>query len=414
MSQLAKLREQLMLLLVGLALSAHLWAATGTSEELYLDALHAISEHRLQDAKAILSELIKIEPQHAGALLDLAIIQCELGNATEADSLFSTIIEQFKPADAILEVIVSHRQQGCKPNRNNRVNSFISIALDRGFDSNVNQGASNPNFTLDSGTAQINLPLLPEYLPKKDQFTALSANYLRELVPGSTIGFAQLRVRAFDTLSNFDTLAIGVGLEHPWRAGNWNTSSMLMLGGLQLSQQLYQKQQILQSRVTPPLRLPETMQLSLIGGLTRTQYPTLSGYDANTWEIRSLLAYQKNTYRAQASVAYLFDIASGNRIGGDRYGAQINVQVKKRFDENLSAELGWSYQRWQSELPYSPGMIDRARDQHTQGLRATFNIAVNDHHSVQLEVRQVKNRENISLLEFNSRALQVSWLWQEF
>jgi tetratricopeptide (TPR) repeat protein len=414
MRPLAKLRGQLVILLVGAGLCAHLLAATGTSEELYLDALRAISENRLQDAKPILSELIKIEPQHAGALLDLAIIQCALGNAQEADSLFSTIIEKFKPAAAILEVIASHRLQGCKPEQNDQVNSFISVALDRGFDSNVNQGASNPNFTLGSGTTQINLPLLPEYLPKKDQFTALSVNYMRELAPGSTIGFTQLRVRAFDTLSKFNTLAIGAGIEHPWRVGNWGTRSLLMLGGLQLDQQLYQKQQILQSRITPPFNLPETMQLSVIGGLTRTQYPTLSGYDATTWELRSLLAYQKKAYRAQASVAYLSDKASGNRIGGDRSGAQMSIQVKKRLYENLSAELGWTYQRWQSALDYSPGAIDRARDQRTQVLRATLNFAINARHSVQLEVRQAKNQENISLFDFNSRALQLSWLWQEF
>jgi tetratricopeptide (TPR) repeat protein len=409
-----RLSATVLLLWISFGLSAQSWAATGTSEELYLDALRAISERRLKDAKTILSQLIEIEPQHAGALLDLAIIQCELGNAAEAESLFSTIIEKFSPAPAILEVIAEHRKQGCKPGRNEQVNSHISVALDRGFDSNVNQGASNPYFSLGGGTTPINLPLLPEYLPKKDRFTGLSANYMRELVAGRTTGFAQLRVRAFDELSKFDTLALGVGVEHPWRTGNWNASTMLMLGGLNLNQQLYQKQQILQSRVMPPLHLPESMQLNVIGSLTRTQYPTLSGYDANTWEIRGVMAFQKNAYTTLTSVAYLSDIASGDRIGGDRAGAQVNIQVRKKLNNGVFADLGWNYQRWQSELLYSPGLINIARNQQTQTLRTSVTWAVKDQHSVQLEVRGVRNRENISLFEFNSTAIQLSWLWQKF
>ena len=163
-------KRQFWLLLIGVSLCGQALAATGSVENLYQDALRAVSERRVKDAKAILSQLIEIEPQHAGAWLDLAIIQCELGNANEAETLFDTIVKKFSPAPAILEVIAKHREQGCQLNRNEQINSHLSVLLDRGFDSNVNQGASNPNFSLGSGATQITLPLLPEYLPKKDQF----------------------------------------------------------------------------------------------------------------------------------------------------------------------------------------------------------------------------------------------------
>lgn len=401
-------------LLIGLSLCGQLWAATSTSEELYLDALRAISERRMQDAKTILSHLIEIEPQHAGALLDLAIIQCELGNAKEAENLFNNIIEKFDPAPAILEVIIKHREQGCHNNRNKQINSRFSLLLEHGNDSNVNQGASNPNFSLGSGASQIDLPLLPEYLPKKDKFNALSIDYMRELAPGSTVGFVQLRAREFMDLTQFNTIALGLGAEHPWRAGNWNTSSMFMLGGLALNGHLYQKQQILQTRITPPIILPEPLQLSLIGGVTRTQYPTLLGFDANTWELRSLLIYQKNGYRIQTSLAYLADLASGARLGGDRLGVLGNIQGRKKLNDHVFMELGFTYQRWQSELPYSPGLIDQARNQRTQTLRAALSFPIKGNNSLQLEIRQVKNRENISLFEFNSKVVQASWLWLGF
>lgn len=386
-------------------------ADPGGSEDLYLDALRAIHEHRSQDAKDILSKLITIEPQHAGALLDLAIIQCELGNAKEAENLFADIVTRFAPAPAILEVIAKHRAQGCQ---SPRANSRFSILLERGIDSNVNQGASNPNFGLGSGANHIDLQLLPEYLPKKDTFSTISADYLRELIPGSTIGFAQLRVRKYDDLSQFNTLAIGVGVEHPWKLGNWNVSQMAMLGGLTLDSHLYQTQQLLQTRVVPPIKLPDSMQWSLIGGVTRTQYPTLLGYDANTWELRSLFSYQKNAYRAQASIAYLSDRANSNRIGGHRSGELASLQGRGRINDQVFGELGWTFQRWQSEQVYSPGLIDVARNQRTQTIRAALSFPVRENHSLLFEVRQVKNRENISLFEYNSKVLQASWLWQGF
>ena len=40
----------------------------------YLEALKAINEKRHSDAKVLLEKLIESQPQHAGALLDLAII----------------------------------------------------------------------------------------------------------------------------------------------------------------------------------------------------------------------------------------------------------------------------------------------------------------------------------------------------
>ncbi|MFZ6773952.1 tetratricopeptide repeat protein [Undibacterium sp. SXout7W] len=386
-------------------------AQSSMSEELYLDALKAIHEQRNQDAKEILGRLIAIEPQHAGALLDLAIIQCELGNTKEANQLFNNIIERFSPAPAILEIITQHQTQGCNKNS---INQRFSVLVERGIDSNVNQGASNPNFTLGTGITQIDLQLLPEYLPKKDRFSAISIDYLRELSPGSTVGFAQLRTRQFDELSQFNTMAIGIGVEHPLKLGEWNVSQTAMLGALTLNSHLYQTQQLLQTRIMPPIKLPESIQWSLVGGVTRTQYPTLAGYDANTWELKSLLNYQKNSYRVYFSTAYLMDRANGNRVGGHRSGSLISVQGRGKINSAVFGELGWTYQHWQNEQVYSPGLIDQARNQHTRTIRAALSFPIKENHSLQLEIKQVSNRENISLFEFNSKVLQVSWLWQGF
>ncbi len=403
------IRNILFLLMLGIC--GQVQAVPDASEDLYLDALRAISEHRKEDAKIALTKLIEIEPQHAGAWLDLALIQCEFGNEKEAEYLFQTIIERFSPAPAIREVIAKHREQGC---RNKHVNSRTTVLLERGIDTNVNQGASNPIFSFGTGALHIERPLSSDFLPKEDRFSGLSADYMRELHTDGTIGFTQFRVRQYDDLTKLNTYALAVGVDHPWRLGNWNASGMAMLGALNLDQHLYQKQELLQMRVTPPLNLPNSIQLNLIAGLTRTQYPTLSGYNANTWEVRSLLSYQRMQYRFQANFAYLSDRAIGKRLGGNRSGGFASFQARNKINDLFFAELGWTYQHWRSELVYSPGLIDTAKNQHTQTVRAALSFPVKENHSLLLEVRQVNNKENISAFTYKSKVVQASWLWQGF
>src|SRR6185437_15823876 len=76
-----------------------------SNQDLYLDAMKSIAEGRQDDADDTLTRLIEHEPQHAGAWLDLAIIQCELGRAAEAERLFTIIEARFSPPPGIEEVI---------------------------------------------------------------------------------------------------------------------------------------------------------------------------------------------------------------------------------------------------------------------------------------------------------------------
>ena len=60
-------------------------------QQLYQDALQSLAEGRKNDASKALVRLIEQEPKHAGAWLDLALIQCSLGHAEEAERLFANI-----------------------------------------------------------------------------------------------------------------------------------------------------------------------------------------------------------------------------------------------------------------------------------------------------------------------------------
>lgn len=392
------------------------WSAAAHGEshvqhELYLDAMQSIIEGRKYDASEALMHMIGQEPEHAGAWLDLAIIQCELGRAVEVERLLNTIETRFAPPPAIMEVINRLRAEGCKgwPPR-----SDLSLSIGQGIDSNVNQGASNPNFSIGTAANRIELQLLPEYLPRGDQYTVLSGEYARDLNPNGGVAFMQMRALRNDSLSAFNTTTVAVGMEQPWRAGQWSVRGSGVLAVLGLSGHLYQRQAQAQVRITPPLRLPRKMQFSMLAGASNVEYVTLTDYNSTTWEGRGLLTYRSGRTQIQASAGYLKDHATSGRPGGDRDGWLITLDGRTSLGGDVAGELGWTGQRWVAESAYSPGLIDQARRQNTQVLRGALLFPVAPKQALKIELRQVRNHENISIFQYSSRQIQVSWQWQPF
>lgn len=376
-------------------------------QELYLDAMQSIAEGRQNDASEALRRMIGKEPQHAGAWLDLALMQCELGHAEEAERLFRVIEERFAPPPVIIEVISRRRALGCT---GWRAPSQFSMSLGRGRDNNLNQGASNPTFAIGSGDYRVDLQLLPEYLPQRDQYTLLSLDYSRAISANGAVAFAQFQAQQNDTLSRYNTTSLIGGADVPWRWGSWNmrgTGSLALLG---LDGQLYQVQSRLQTQMAQPIS--ERMQLSLAASITHAAYQTQREFDSGTWELRSQLAYRNNWALMQASLSYLGDHALGQRPGGDRQGWLARLNGRAQLGDKIFGELGWSRQRWQSETRYSPGVIDATRNQQTQIWRSALTYQLAPAQSLILEWRAVRNTENISIFQYNGRQIKLSWQWQ--
>jgi hypothetical protein len=381
-------------------------------EELYRAALRASAEGRLEDAVALLVRFIDKEPRHAGAVLELALTQCELGNTAEAMRLFDDIGQRFDPPPGILEVIATHRASGCQ-HRAVRPASWL-VSLGRGHDSNVNQGASNPSFTLGSGDNQGQYELDPEFRPHADSFNLLSGSYVRPLTTSGTLALLQGYVRRHDHQSAQDSASLLAGLEHSWNLGRWRTRLTGVLGTGMLDGKIYQRQQQLQLRAAPPISLPANWDLALATNISHVSYATRSNYDGNTFELSTLLTYRSKRDQVQLTVSGLRDHGSDSRPGGNRDGWFGNAQWYTLLRPGLYAEASLTRQHWQSAQAYSPGLIDLARRQDTSTARAAAQWYFRPNVSLQLEGRLVRNRENISLFQYNSRALQLSMRWDNF
>lgn len=380
-------------------------------ELLYLQALRALSNNQPEEASTLLMRFLADEPQHAGAWLDLAISQCELGNTVYAEQLFEDIVHRFSPPPGILEVIDQQRARGCH-GRIPRAQYALSVAI--GYDNNVNQGASNPFFYTNIGGITTTLPLKPEYLPKPDHYSQLLAEYSRPLNNSATIGFAQLRARKHHDLHEQNTTSLLLGLDQPWKINAWQGGATAFISWLQLNDQYYQRQTQLQLRVSPPLALPPSMEWSLNAGLSRVSYPGRLNDDTTTIELGNKLHFHADRYKVTASAGILSDQGHPLRLGGDRKGWYSNALLYALLTEQLKGQLSFSQQSWHGRTAYAPGSIDVVRRQNMTQLNAGLTWPITRAHSLQLEWRVVRNRENISLLEYKSRTVQLSWRWDNF
>ncbi|HWJ95856.1 MAG TPA: tetratricopeptide repeat protein, partial [Telluria sp.] len=115
---------------------------------------------------------------------------------------------------------------------------------------------------------------------------------------------------------------------------------------------------------------------------------------------------------ASSSIGVLADRALAQRPGGDRHGLFASVLARRRLASPFTGELAYTHQSWDSKLAYSPGLIAQVRAQKTGVARASLTWTLSRNQSIQLEARQVRNRENISIFQYNNRQLQLSWQWQ--
>lgn len=384
-------------------------APTVAEDNPYLDAMQAIADGRYEDARRSLASLAAQEPEHAGAWLDLAILQCGLGHREEAEALFTAIELRFAPPPAIREMIAQQRATGCRPNAGK---GSYRLRTGRGYDSNANQGASNPNLSIGSGSNTLTLVLAPEYAPRGDGFTSLQAEGAVPLGNNGSLGFAHFLHRRYDTLSRYDLSSASIGLERPWQLGSWSLRATASAGLLGLGGKLYQHHLLAQVQVTPPLPLPAPWQLSLIGATSLQAYPTQSQFDALQNEFRLQLTHRGQEHLLQAGAGVLADDSSKARPGGNRQGWTASLGGRLQLGHGWSAEGAWSVLDWRGARPFSPGLIDFRREQQTRQLRLGLHYALGHGQAIIAEYRQIDNNENISIMGYRGRQFSLNWQWQ--
>jgi hypothetical protein len=386
-------------------------ALPSAAQDLYQQALQSISEGRSDDASRELSDLVKQEPLHAGAWLDLAMTQCALGRGDEAERMFAVIETRFAPSRALLEMIAQVREQGCT---RWRPVSTLQLSAGRGIESNVNQGASISTFSFGGQGEHYEQTLSDDFIPKHDQYSLLVGEATRQLTPNGLAGFAQFQLRHYDRLHGYDSATLFAGLESSLRWQRWSLRNSVSAGLVSLGGRIYQRQAQFQVRAAPPVTLPGNTQLGVSGGVTYNSFPTLTNFNAATAELRGQLVRRSAAAHTSVSLGVQHDHALGQRPGGDRDGWYANLLYRRLLGARSSAELSYTRQTWNNKLPYAPGLIEQVRKQSADIVRVDLTYSLGKKQFLQLEGRMMRNRENIPIFQYDNRLLQLSWVWQAF
>ncbi|MGV8900576.1 MAG: hypothetical protein ACOH2B_15255 [Burkholderiaceae bacterium] len=192
-------------------------------------------EHAM--AAAAFERVVLIDPENAGAWLDLAIASAELGEDKSALDYFSYIENQFEPPAAMRSLIDGLRSDIKR--RTMLLGWRFSLQSMAGFDTNANGGLQSSVIFLTLGEQRLGLLLDPEFHARGDSFVQLggSARSVAALNDAYQLEFAaSARQRSYLHENNFSMLDVNASLGLHRRVGDgdasaWLHGSSVMLGG---------------------------------------------------------------------------------------------------------------------------------------------------------------------------------------
>ena len=379
-------------------------------EDAYRAAMHALTEGRESDARDALNRLRRSEPDSPGEWLDLAILHCILGDRAEAERLFSHIEKNFSPPDAILEIIALQRATRC---RKVNARSNTRLQINRGHDSNANQGVRNPNFSIGSGASRVDLTVLPEFLPASDHYYGIDLEHRTEHASNSNYeSFLEFHVKNYDTLSRLDTASLFAGLEKIWQIRDLPVRGAASAGLTTLAGKPYLYQTQLQVNTLIPSLKRNHGGVVAGGSVSRQHYPDFTDADSYILDSWTGLYSQNSFLTWQIRAGVMHDKATNNRPGGNRNGLFGGVSARFAVDGRAETEIAWQRQRWLSANTQSPGLIDQRRNQKTEIFSAAASFPLTQNMFFVTEIQFINNRENITIFEYSNRSLQLSWQYQ--
>lgn len=381
------------------------------ADVLYEEALVLVDTGENQRAIDMMRKVVELEPDHAGAWLDLAMLNCRVGNAAATEELLTLVENRFKPNPQIRLVISSIQRTDCagyaKLNENLRIgqNGLLRAELGVGTDDNVNQGLNNSSFLFNQGGNLIELQVAPSFRPRSDEFVQADFSYQKQ----GLNAFLQLRENF--TEHEFDVMSGFVGYQTRPMVPNMNLQLGSLAGVLTLGGSLYQTTYQLNAQVSPTAFQSDHYGLRLMTAASQVSYPSLTGADAQLLEFAVENIWDRSSHVVATRVDYTFDQASSNRAGGDRRTQGLSLEFIKPLDELLQLRLGASHRRTQGEEAFAPGFFDDRRAQTRTTYSLGLSRALSNTSQLRLQVRKALNRENIDLFEYDNTVIRLSVLW---
>lgn len=378
--------------------------AADIDELFYQEALVAVATGERERALAMLETLVRHQPRHAGAWLDLALLYCDLGEAAKSQEILVRIEAEFEPSPVIRELINLQRGRTCKA-----ANTGLrwSLGFQVGQDSNVNRGASSNRVVLESGAGPVVAQLADDALAKRDSFSEgwVEAYWHQDS--------RSLRISALshqhEKYTAYDIQALSLTGEQMWAGSQAEGVLRLQwtntwLGGATFFDALTASAGV-------------TGRNSLYGihpavdlALARNRFPATPSYDSYAWSLRPGVVRNTQSYSWRANMIAMVDMADGLRPGGDRNG--IGVEALGTWLLAPGVQMSGSGQVLQirNAKAYFPPLLNTFRRQLLWLGRLEVDVDVgHDIHWLTAWTGQ-KSKDNLPFLGYSANVLQSGFM----
>lgn len=406
---LAWVARRLIRFFLGLALLSVLSIAVAgdRDDEAYEQAQAAIQAENWQDAIARLEAIRHEYPHHAGALVDLAILYCNIGNAAKTDAALDTLEGVFELPSALAPLIRELRLRPC-PRAD--ASTHWSAIFTVGRETNANQGSAQRSFSFGDSNSPFYVTLDDEFLPRASAFAAVQLQVSSKTNNQDRL-YGALYARRYASVEEFDDALALIGYERsvsdaPWASLSDVSATLRTLGG-----RLYQQTLSARIQSAPPRAQQASFMFSLEAQATYVHYPTRAAFD--NWEtaISTRMLWQLSTKTSvHASAGWLFDIALNSRPGGNRTGPSVAIDWLHRPAYDWQVYASWKARILQGETPYAPPLLTMTQRQRRQTLAAGWERRLSRESSIRMEYQHSQNLDTIPLHRFNSESVVLYWI----
>lgn len=358
--------------------------------------------------------VVLMQPDNAGAWLDLAIATAETGNTAGANAYFDYIESQFNPPPVLRVVISRYRARMAAKADVSPWQAHVDAMF--GIDTNANSGLQASAIPLTFGAERIDLLLDPSFQARSDRFLQAGAGLRYRQRLGGSIAELALGVRTREYLEekNFSTIStnLSAGLHRATLVGDvstWLHLERLWLGGSSLMNNL---------RAVAQLERPyEGCRLGLSAELEWRRYTSLKALNANLmWGQAGVACDWK---LAQVPIQSIligrigFDDPIGTRAGGNTRHNELIAQIGMPLAWGARADISMTFAQARDNEGYSPLLEQNAArhlDRHT--LRFTLIAPVTSDLDLQILAEDNRLKSNLALFRQSGKSLSVGFRYR--
>lgn len=385
------------------------------NDDLQAQAQQAISDGDRQRALALLNELVQRDPRQAGALLDAAMLYCQLGERDLSMKTLTRIEAGYEVPPAIGKLITYYKASTCEPAT---ARPQLTASVGVGVTSNANFGPSDPFVTFVPQAPLSSRSVGPDSLPHRDQYieSAVQGELPIAAVPGLEL-IAGLSDRQYRRQHDFDqrTLTVGIADRRTFSQGelyNQFTANLLWLGA-----RVYQHDVGWHGGFWLP---PAAWQPVLARGgvdvtVVDSVYPGNSLYDAMYFAVRAAFQAHVGEHTSmQLFIGPAWDRPHGGRPGGTQRGYSAWLSFDYDMNRHGQVEAILQQRTLNDATAYDPvffGSLAQRQTVRSAALRYTYPVIRGWSLYAQVSAQRVSDSISLFAYTVYNGSLGLSWTY---